>query len=50
LKQPKRPKLSQKKIMHENGLDWTKWNVVAEDEISLTVARKADGKKEELIK
>lgn len=50
MKQAKKPTLAQKKIMHNNGLDWTKWNVAAEDEISLAVIRKADGKKEELIK
>jgi hypothetical protein len=36
--------------MHDNGFDWSKWNVAAENEISLIVIRKADKKKEELIK
>ena len=50
MKQSKKPTLAQKKIMHENELDWKEWNVAEEDQISLTVIRKEDGKKAVLLK
>lgn len=50
MKQPKKPTLAQKKILHVNELDWKEWNVLEEDEISLTVLRKADREKKVLLK
>lgn len=50
MKQSKKPTLAQKKLMHENDLNWKEWNVAEEDEISLTVIHKADREKKVLLK
>lgn len=50
MKQPKKPTLSQKKIMSENGLKWQTWNVLDEDNISLTLISKKSGKRKVILK
>lgn len=46
----KKPTLAQKKLMKANGLDWNTWNVLEEDNISLTLISKKSGRKRVLLK
>ena len=50
MKQPKKPVLAQKKIIKAAGLDWRTWNVLNEDNISLTVISKKSGQRRVLPK
>lgn len=50
MKQPKKPTLAQKKIMTGAGLNWKTWNVVYEDNVSLTLISKKSGKRKIILK
>lgn len=44
MKQPKKPTLAQKKIIANNGLNWSNWMVVEEVEGVLTIFNKISKK------
>lgn len=46
----KKPTLAQKKLMKSNGLDWNTWNVVKEDDSSMTLISKKSGRKRTIYK
>ena len=46
----KKPTLAQKKLMKVNGLDWNTWNVVKEDDSSMTLISKKSGRRRVLHK
>lgn len=46
----KKPTLAQKKLMKANGLEWTTWNVLDEDNNSITLVSKKSGRKRVLLK
>lgn len=40
MKQPKKPTYEQKKLISKNGLDWKKWMIKDEDNISIALIHK----------
>ena len=46
----KNPTLAQKKLMKAHGLDWNTWNVVKEDNLSITLISKKSGRRKVLFK
>lgn len=46
----RKPTLTQKKLMKENGLDWKTWNVVEEDDLSIKLISKKSGRRKVLFK
>ena len=40
MKQPKKPILAQKKIIENNGLNWSNWMVIDEAKETLTIINK----------
>ena len=50
MKQPKAPKLAQKRIMSGNNLNWKNWMVQEETLDELTVVNKISGKTRKLKK
>ena len=49
-KRVRKPTLEQKKLMVAAGLDWKNWNVMEEDNLSVTVISKKAGRKRVLLK
>lgn len=45
MKQPKRPKLEQKKAIREAGLDWKNWSVAADYGDTLYIISKKSGQR-----
>lgn len=50
MKQPKKPTYNQKKLMSKNNLDASAWAVVSEDNKTLVIIDKVDGKIKTLFK
>ena len=46
----KKPTLAQKKIIKLAGLDWNTWNVVEENNISITLIGKKTGRRRVIFK
>jgi len=49
-KRVKNPTRAQKELMVAAGLDWKNWNVLEEDNLSITVISKKAGRKRVLLK
>lgn len=50
MKQPKKPTLSQKKVIAQAGLEWKTWNVGGEDDNSMLLVSKKSGKRRVILK
>lgn len=46
----KKPTLAQKKLIKARGLDWNTWNVVEEDNLSITLISKKSGRRRVVFK
>ena len=50
MSRPKKPTRTQKIFIAESGYNWKNWNVLAEDDKTLTLVNKITGNKRRLLK